>query len=63
MRKQEKAYDLRIEDVKGKNFVITNVKEYASDRANGHLYYREGRKLKYIRFRKLRAYERREEEC
>lgn len=57
MRKKKKTYDLRIEDMKGKVFTIARVREYASDKERGHLYYRKGGELKYIRFRELKVFE------
>ena len=43
--------------MKGKVFTIARVREHASDNERGHLYYKKGGELKYIRFRKLKVFE------
>lgn len=56
-KKVEKTYNLKIEDAKGRRYIIGNVREYASDRIRGILYYRENGWLKYVKFRTLRVFE------
>lgn len=56
-KKVEKTYNLKIEDAKGRRYIIGNVREYASDRVRDILYYRENGWLKYVKFRKLRVFE------
>lgn len=56
-KRVEKTYNLKIEDTKGKKYIIGNVKEYATDATRGILYYREKGWLKYVHFRKIKIFE------
>lgn len=56
-KKAEKTYNLKIEDTKGRRYIIGNVREYATDRIRGVLYYRENGWLKYVHFRKIKVFE------